>query len=102
MLAVYTSYYAINLQRNDILLLQELMLYPEDISYLDTLNGEFNFIFDIQSINNNDIICARHSRGVAIFCQKFLDTFITSVKINEPNKRILVLNVYMPCDIWDS
>ena len=98
------------LQRNDILLLQELMLYREDISYLDTLHGEFNFIFDVQSINNNDIICGRPSRGVAIFWRKCLDSFITPVKIDdrviginidEPGKRILVLNVYMPCDKGD-
>ena len=96
------------LRNNDILLLQELMLYLEDAEYIKNIDDNFECCFMLQKMHENMIIGGRPSKGVAILWRKSLDKLIRPLKIDErlvgitlsseDKGKILILNVYMPFD----
>ena len=100
------------LKCNDIVLLQELMLYLEDAEFIKNVDPDFECCFMLNKLDDNMILGGRPSRGVAILWRKCLNNSISPLKIDDRligiymssiNKgKILILNVYMPYDAHDS
>ena len=92
----------------DIVCLQEIRLFQEDLSLINDINPDFDFIADTESkLATNDFNNTIPYKGVAILWNKKLSQFIESVKINDriigikiktANEIILLINVYLPVD----
>lgn len=96
---------------SDILFLQELMLERRDLHVLNDLNVDFNHIAFVRDREAEGICEGRPVRGVAVFWRKELSPFISPVYIDdsmigiliESNAgKVLLLNVYLPCDFQNS
>ena len=92
----------------DILLLQELQLCKSDLLILNDLNNDFENISFVQDREAEGIIEGRPTKGVAILWRKSLSSFISpliiddsliAITISNMKIKILLLNVYMPCDL---
>ena len=92
----------------DILLLQELLLEKRDLGFLNDLNENFKYTAHVRDRESEGICEGRPSRGVAIFWRRHLSSVVTPVLINDfiigivlkiRDFSILLLNVYMPCDL---
>ena len=96
---------------HDIVLIQELLLLEEDIGILDDIHHDFNYTACLKDKMNFGVNCGRPSKGVCIFWRKSIancidpvkfDERIIAININTLNAgRILLLNVYMPCNMQD-
>ena len=94
----------------DILLLQELMLEKRDLEILSDLHENFKYIAEVRDREMEGICEGRPSRGVAIYWR---DTFSSSISpvyandsligiiLNSGSSKLLILNVYLPCDTQD-
>ena len=96
------------LSEADILLLQELQLCKSDLPLLNDLNEKFDNIANVTDRESEGITEGRPSRGVAILWKKYLSPFISPLIIDDSVigiilqndvSKILVLNVYMPCNM---
>ena len=95
------------LQKCDIACIQEIMLCKSDLPILNNFNEDFDHIAFVEDRESQGIIEGRPSRGVAIFWKRVLslsvspllidDSIIGIILSNEFDK-ILLLNVYLPCD----
>ena len=92
----------------DIVLLQELMLCKSDLHILNELNDNFENIAYVQDRESLGIIEGRPTRGVAILWRKSLSPYITPIIVDDTvigiilsdvTSQVLLLNVYMPCDM---
>ena len=92
----------------DILFLQELMLEKSDLGLLNDFNDNFRHIAYVNDRESLGICEGRPSKGVAIFWRKHLSPFVSPIFNNDSligllvqtnNSRILLLNVYLPCDM---
>ena len=92
----------------DVVLLQELMLSKSDLSILNTFDRDFDNVAFVQDRESEGINEGRPARGVAIFWRRQLSACITPLTFNdriigivlcEGVRRVLLLNVYMPCDL---
>ena len=92
----------------DILLLQELLLEKRDLGFLNDLNENFKYTAYVRDRESEGICEGRPSRGVAIFWRRHLSSVVTPVLIKDfisgivikiRDFSILLLNVYMPCDL---
>ena len=92
----------------DILLLQELMLEKRDLGFLNDFNGNFKHIAYVHDRESENICEGRPSRGVAIFWRESLSSMISPVMVNDfmigvilkfKCFNVLLLNVYLPCDL---
>ena len=92
----------------DIIFLQELQLCKSDLLMLIDLNNDFENISFVQDREAEGIIEGRPTKGVAILWRKNLSSFISpliiddsmiAIIISNMKKKILLLNVYMPCDL---
>ena len=95
----------------DILFLQELQLCKSDLLILNDLNSDFEVISFVHDRESEGIIEGRPSRGVAILWRSRLSAFVSpliiddsmiAITITNRKKSILLLNVYMPCDLQTS
>lgn len=95
----------------DIVLLQELMLEKRDLDILDDFDNEFSHIAFVRDRESEGICEGRPSRGVAIFWRVslsryvlpvYVDDSIIGIILNSENFKILMLNVYMPCDMQNA
>ena len=95
----------------DILFLQELQLCKSDLPILNDLNNDFEVSAFVHDREAEGIIEGRPSRGVAILWRRGLSAFISpliiddamiAINISNKQKSILLLNVYMPCDLQTS
>ena len=95
------------LQENDVLCLQELMLCKSDLPILNDFSDDFYNIAFVEDRESLDINEGRPAKGVAIFYRKYLSSYINPLLIDDSiiglvlskdNEKILLLNVYCPCD----
>ena len=93
---------------NDIVMLQELMLEKRDLDILNDFNKDFRHVAFVKDREMDDICEGRPSRGVAIFWRNNLSVMISPVFVNDfiigiifKSKcfNVLILNVYMPCNL---
>ena len=91
----------------DIICLQELMLCKSDLHLLNELNVDFENVAFVKDREAEGIVEGRPSRGVAIFWRKTLshtisplivDDSIIGIIISSGTSKILLMNVYLPCD----
>ena len=91
----------------DIILLQELMLLKDDLSFLKTINETFDCIACVEDRSCEGIIEGRPSKGVAIMWKKSFSPIISPVYCNDRiiavvvtagMDKYLAVNVYLPCD----
>ena len=93
------------MNRNDIILLQETLLIESEVNCLDYLNDNFDYFASPSIVNSNYV--GRPKGGMAIYFKKSISNYVTphyfhnrilgiTLKIN--NFKLLMLNVYMPCD----
>ena len=91
----------------DIICLQELMLCKSDLHLLNELNVDFENVAFVKDREAEGIVEGRPSRGVAIFWRKSLshtvsplivDDSIIGIIISNGTSKILLMNVYLPCD----
>ncbi|CAF2038485.1 unnamed protein product [Rotaria magnacalcarata] len=94
-------------RHNDIVLLQELMLMKDDVHLVKNVNDEWDSIVDVRDVITDGIMEGRPSKGVAILWRKSYSEFINPVYCNESiigitintaDRKIFLLNVYMPYD----
>lgn len=99
------------LNANDIVCLQELLLSKSDLPVLNDFNENFNHIAFVEDRESQGINEGRPSRGVAIFWRKCFTSDVTPILIddrmialclNSDTVKILLLNVYLPCDKQNS
>ena len=95
------------LNANDIVCLQELLLSRSDLPVLNDFDENFNNIALVEDRETEGINEGRPSRGVAIFWRKCFTSSVTPILIddrviglclNSDTVKILLLNVYLPCD----
>ena len=95
----------------DILFLQELQLFKSDLLVLNDLNDDFENISFVYDREVEGIVEGRPTKGVAILWRKNLSSFISPIVIDDSmiaitisnmKMKILLLNVYMPCDLQTS
>ena len=93
---------------SDIVMLQELMLEKRDVGVLNDFNKDFKHIAFVKDREMEGICEGRPARGVAIFWRNHLSTMISPVFVNDfiigivfrsNDFNVLILNVYMPCDL---
>ena len=98
-------------ETNDILLLQELMIYSDDINVIKQINTDFYSHICVNDKDKSQIINGRPNKGVAIMWRKEYDSCIEKVKVDdringiilkENDHKTLLLNVYMPYNNNDS
>ena len=91
----------------DVVCLQELLLCKSDLPILDELNDDFEKIAYVEDRESAGIIEGRPTRGVAILWRKSLSQYVTPLLVDDSaigiilsnvTSKILLLNVYMPCD----
>ena len=96
------------LSKVDILFLQELMLEKRDLGILNDFNDNFRHIAYVNDRESEGICEGRPSKGVAIFWRAHLSPYVTPLLVNDSligivvrtrHYRILLLNVYLPCDM---
>ena len=100
------------LSTHEVVLLQELMIYEDDINVLDSLNDNFEYVAEVKDNTNEGIICGRPTKGMAIFWRKDLDLNMKGIKIddrilalkmtNNRGQSSLLINVYFPYDARNS
>ena len=92
----------------DIVCLQELMLCKSDLQFLSELNKEFDNAAFVRDRESEGIVEGRPSRGVSILWRKSLSRYVSPVMVDDSligvtltNSvcKILLLNVYFPCDM---
>ena len=92
----------------DIVCLQELMLCKSDLQFLNELNKDFDNAAFVMDRESEGIIEGRPCRGVSIMWRKSLSKYVSPVIIDDSiigiiitnnMSRILLLNVYFPCDL---
>ena len=92
----------------DILVLQEIMLEKSDINILGNFNNNFRYAAFVNDREREGICEGRPSGGVAIFWRAelakfvsplYVNNFLIGVTLSTSNYKILLLNVYMPCDM---
>ena len=92
----------------DIVFLQELLLCRSDLPILDELNNDFENIAFVQDRESDGIMEGRPTRGVAVLWRKSLSSYISPLLIDDSvigiilsnvTSKVLLLNVYMPCDM---
>ena len=92
----------------DIVLLQELMLCKSDLHILNELNDNFEKIAYVQDRESVGIVEGRPTCGVAILWRKSLSPYISPILVDDRvvgiilsnvTSKVLLLNVYMPCDM---
>ena len=92
----------------DVVALQELMLCKRDIHLLNDINKDFDNIATVKDREMEGINEGRPSQGVAIFWRKKISHCVKQVIINDSligivisgkSSRVLLINVYMPCDL---
>ena len=95
------------LEKCDVLFLQELMLSKSDLPLLNDFNKRFRNIAYVRDREAEGINEGRPSKGVAIFWRDNFSTNLSPILINDSciglvltygSNKILMLNVYMPCD----
>ena len=95
------------LDRSDIACFQEIMLCKSDLPILNHFSEDFQNVAFVQDRESQGIMEGRPSRGVAIFWRKALslsisplliDDSIIGVILSGDNDKVLLLNVYLPCD----
>ena len=92
----------------DIILLQEIMLSRSDLPLLNDFNDDFD---NIAFVKDRESLCINEGRptgGVAIFWRRNLSPYISPVIIDDTCigividngfNKVLIFNVYMPCDM---
>ena len=92
----------------DIVCLQEIMLCKSDLHFLNELNKDFDNVAFVMDRESEGIIEGRPSRGVSILWRKSLSKYVSPVIVDDSTigiiitnnmYRILILNVYFPCDL---
>ena len=92
----------------DIVFLQELLLCKSDLPILDELNNDFENIAFVQDRESGGIMEGRPTRGVAVLWRKSLsfnisplliDDSVIGIILSNVTSKVLLLNVYMPCDM---
>ena len=92
-------------KNNDIVLLQELMIYSEDIDFVKNMNDDSECCICVNNKDKIQIINGRPNRGVAILYKKEFNNFVEQITINDRINGIIIkeikyssllLNVYMP------
>lgn len=91
----------------DIVFLQELMMLSDDVHIVKNIDDKWDSIVHVKDKSGEGIIEGRPQKGVAILWKKKFTPFITPTYFNESfigihlatnNKKIFMLNVYMPFD----
>ena len=99
------------LENADIICLQELMLCKSDLHILNELNDNFENISYVLDREAEGIVEGRPTKGVAILWNKSLSSFVSPVMIDDSmigillsnnGCRVLLLNVYLPCDYQNN
>ena len=98
-----------NIMHNcDIVFLQELLLCKSDLPILNELSHDFENIAFVQDRESVGIIEGRPTRGVAVLWRKSLSSYVSPLLVDDSvigvilsnaSSRVLLLNVYMPCDM---
>ena len=96
---------------SDIVFLQEIMLEKRDLDILNDFNPNFKHVAYVKDRECEGICEGRPSGGVAIFWRAnlspslvpiFVDDSIIGIAIETDRGKILMLNVYLPCDLQTS
>ena len=96
------------LKEADVVCLQELMINKGDLDVLDSLDSNFNNISFAKDKETEGISEGRPSAGVAIYWRSHLsryisplliDEYIIGIILNNGSKKVLFLNIYLPCDL---
>ena len=99
------------LENYDLVFLQELMLSKSDLPLLNDLNQQFQNVAFVKDRETEGINEGRPSKGVAIFYRNelsgsilplLIDDCSIGVILSHGSRKILMLNVYMPCDLQTS
>ena len=80
-------------KNNDIVLLQELMIYSEDIDFVKNINDDFECCICVNNKDKIQIINGRPNRGVAILYKKEFNNFVEQIKINDRINGIIIKEV---------
>ena len=92
----------------DIVFLQEIMLSKSDLPLLNDFNKQFRNIAFVKDRETEGINEGRPSKGVAIFWREKFSSLISPLLIDDAcigiilshgSTKMLMLNVYMPCDL---
>lgn len=100
-------------QTNDIILIQEHWLMPDELNYLSTIDPDFVFFGSSAVDVNSTLLCGRPYGGTAILCRLNVAGSVRLVKCNNPritaieltvslNENLVTLllaSVYMPVDV---
>ena len=95
------------LEKCDVLFLQELMLSKSDLPLLNDFNKRFRNIAYVRDREAEGINEGRPSKGVAVFWRDHFSRMLLPILISDSciglvltygSNKILMLNVYMPCD----
>ena len=98
----------------NILMLQETLLPNHAIENIDRLLGEMlDFVeyYFVPAVRDEDCFCGRSKGGLAMIWNKMVSPYVTTrtftdriggLSISVNNVRILLLNIYMPCDYRNS
>ena len=94
------------LEKSDIVLLQETLLVDNNTSVFATLSDDFNY-FHTSATRNSSSFSGRSSGGLAILWRRSISKVIKTESFSErisgltlliDSFRVLILNVYLPCD----
>ena len=94
------------LNENDILFLQETLIYATDSNYVKRIDNRFNF-FITSCHRKEGIDTGRPIGGLITFWRKELNSFIQPIlnennfsgfELLKDNSRYLLINIYLPCD----
>lgn len=95
------------LDKSDVVFLQEIMLNKSDLDILNDFNSNFDNIAFVLDRDFEDINEGRPTAGVAIFWRRHLTSYISpliidesliGIVINNGSEKVLIINVYLPCD----
>ena len=98
------------LKNNDFVVLQELLICESDVNFLSTLDSNVQYHAFVKDKHLNGINTGRPCKGVAIFWKKYISS-VTTININEWINGVtfqtdigvvLLLNVYLPCDLGNN
>jgi len=103
-------------QTNDIILIQEHWLTPDELNYLSTIDSDFVFFGSSAVDINSALLCGRPYGGTAILYRLNIADSVTLVKcnssritaielivsLNENPVTILLASVYMPVDVCEG
>ena len=98
--------------QHDLILIQESWLYPDELSYVSNLSGEFSS-FSLSSMSiENKLIRGRPHGGISIMWRKTIshgvkiiqydDDRILGIELKTGGFIILILCVYMPYECNDN